>query len=158
MWIRKNKTDIRYARFNFCDIGLSDKKWKENHLRKLCCRCALRNSRLIPLVLCPALLKTSITPVLCSLFSLTFARGISPKMWKNACVQKFSKKANQIIPVNYRPIALLCINSKVMEKHLENFNITKTSLYHYKLARVFSCKLWAMNPRYFSCLNKLTLK
>jgi Reverse transcriptase (RNA-dependent DNA polymerase)/Endonuclease-reverse transcriptase len=57
-----------------------------------------------------------LTPVLCRLFQLSFSAGIFPACWKLAHVQPIPKKGDSSCPSNYRPIALISVLSKVMEK------------------------------------------
>ena len=54
---------------------------------------------------------------LSELFNNSFRLGIFPEMWKEANIHPiFKKKGSQSDPTNYRPISLLSILSKVMEK------------------------------------------
>jgi hypothetical protein len=67
----------------------------------------------------PRLLKeagTSIVKVLARLFNLSLAKGIFPALWKKANMLPIYKKAEQFFTINYRPISLLCVLSKVFEK------------------------------------------
>ena len=49
------------------------------------------------------------------LFSLCYAKGRQPALWKTARVVPIHKKKSKAQPNNYRPISLLSIISKVME-------------------------------------------
>ena len=53
---------------------------------------------------------------LCLLFNRSFAEGAVPDDWKEALVIPVFKKGDKAIPASYRPIALLPIVSKVLEK------------------------------------------
>ena len=72
----------------------------------------------------PALvLKTcapELTPVLCRLFSLSFKLGQFPDCCKLAHIQPIPKKGDKTSPSNYRPIALVSLLSKVMEKAINS--------------------------------------
>ena len=57
-----------------------------------------------------------LTPILCRLFKLSYSHGIFPDTWKFAHVQPVPKKGKKTDPSNYRPIALISVLSKVMEK------------------------------------------
>ncbi len=71
----------------------------------------------------PRLLKEcskEISPSLCSLFNKSLATGCVPVEWKQANVLPIHKK-NCVEPVtNYRPISLLSIVSKVLERCVFN--------------------------------------
>nr|CAH7757873.1 unnamed protein product [Callosobruchus chinensis] len=47
---------------------------------------------------------------------MSYSPGIFPKDWKEACIQPVPKKGSKPDSSNYRPIALLSVISKVMEK------------------------------------------
>ena len=65
-----------------------------------------------------------LTPVLCKLFSLSYKSGIFPSTWKSARVQPVPKKGKKNVASNYRPISIIPIMSKVMEKAI-NMGILK---------------------------------
>ena len=76
----------------------------------------------------PRLLKEggdAIVPSLTRLFNLSLASAKVPKSWKNANVIPIFKKDDKSLTNNYRPISLLCVVSKIMEKiifkHVYNF-------------------------------------
>ena len=50
------------------------------------------------------------------LFALCFQRGVQPSLWKTANVVPIHKRQSRTAMKNYRPVSLLCIVSKVMEK------------------------------------------
>ena len=72
-----------------------------------------------------------LTPILRELLQYYLEKGIFPENWKSALIQPIPKKWKKCDPNNYRPIALLPVISKVMEKyinksvlnHLESNNI-----------------------------------
>ena len=68
----------------------------------------------------PALVLKMAAPELATplarLFQICFDKGYMPAQWKCAHVIPCYKKGDKHTPGNYRPISLLCIMSKVMEK------------------------------------------
>ena len=54
------------------------------------------------------------------LFNRSFSEGSFPSAWKTALVIPVFKKGSRSDPGNYRPIALLSIVSKVMERLVHN--------------------------------------
>src|SRR5258705_477111 len=57
-----------------------------------------------------------IAELLANLFTISFSRSGLPSQWKDANVIPGFKKGDSSCPSNYRPISLLCIVSKVMER------------------------------------------
>ena len=67
----------------------------------------------------PAVLKNCasvLTKPLCYLFSLIILCCCLPSEWKTHCIIPIFKSGNKSIVSNYRPISLLCIVSKVLER------------------------------------------
>jgi hypothetical protein len=64
--------------------------------------------------------KLVITPILVHLFNLSFSSGIFPQILKRTVVIPIFKKGCLNDPNNYRPIALLSIFSKLLEKAMKN--------------------------------------
>ncbi|CAB4036479.1 Hypothetical predicted protein, partial [Paramuricea clavata] len=67
----------------------------------------------------PRLLKETahqIAPSLCSLFNRSLNSGSLPEDWKLANIVPVFKKLDKTHVENYRPISLLCIVSKVLER------------------------------------------
>ena len=66
----------------------------------------------------------SISSSLCKLFNLSFQQGKVPTLWKQANVVPIFKKGNSSLVTNYRPISLLSVVGKVLErvtfKHVHN--------------------------------------
>jgi len=54
------------------------------------------------------------------LFSLTLTKGYLPYEWRTHCIIPVFKSGDNAIVSNYRPISLLCIISKVIEKIIFN--------------------------------------
>ena len=84
-----------------------------------------------------------LTPILRELFQYSLEKGIFPENWKSALIQPIPKKGKKCDPNNYRPIALLPVISKVMEKyinesvlnHLESNNIISDRQYGFRKQR-----------------------
>lgn len=68
-----------------------------------------------------------IVPSLCELFNKSLRLSFLPMDWKLANVVPVLKKDNKKYAENYRPISLLCLVSKVMERCV--FNSTKDHVY-----------------------------
>ena len=68
-----------------------------------------------------------IAPSLCELFNKSLKFGPFPTKWKLANTVAVYKKDNKEYVENYRPIPLLCLVSKVMERCL--FNAIKDQVY-----------------------------
>ena len=62
----------------------------------------------------------AIAPSLTTLFNLSLKTGVFPRDWKLARVVPVAKPGAKNNPVNYRPISLLPIISKVLERHVSN--------------------------------------
>ena len=61
----------------------------------------------------------SITPVLTELFNLSLTSGRIPSKWKLSSVVPIPKSSGSADnPSNYRPISLLSVVSKIMERHI----------------------------------------
>ena len=61
-----------------------------------------------------------IAPSLCSLFIYSLNKGKIPREWKSADVTPIHKKDSKEAAENYRPISLLPIVSKVLERCASN--------------------------------------
>ena len=59
----------------------------------------------------------SIAPSLTNLFNLSISNGQFPKTWKEARIAPIPKSTTKHSPSGYRPISLLSILSKLLEKH-----------------------------------------
>ena len=63
---------------------------------------------------------TSITPSITKLFNLSLRTGQIPSEWKQSLVVPIPKsKSNKGSPNNYRPISLLSVLSKLLERHVD---------------------------------------
>ena len=63
---------------------------------------------------------SAIAPSLCQLFSKSLSTGTLPQEWKIANVVPVFKKGEAEYTENYRPISLLSLVSKVLEKCVFN--------------------------------------
>ena len=61
---------------------------------------------------------TSITPAVTQLFNISIKTGELPTDWKIALVTPIPKSGDKSDPNNYRPISLLSILNKLLEKHI----------------------------------------
>ena len=57
-----------------------------------------------------------ILPAITHIVNLSIAQGEFPSIWKLAKVVPLLKKGDHLTPKNYRPVALLPIFSKILEK------------------------------------------
>ena len=62
------------------------------------------------------LIKHEITPVLTHIINLSISQHTFPSLWKKAKVIPLHKKDEVLDPKNYRPVSLLCVLSKVLER------------------------------------------
>ena len=60
-------------------------------------------------------LREEIAPILEAIFTKSLDTGKLPDDWKSANVVPIYKKGSKHLPVNYRPVSLTCICSKLME-------------------------------------------
>lgn len=84
--------------------------------------------------LSPQVLKkcaVQLAPSLTKLFNLCMSKSVLPSQWKSANIIPVFKKGDKDDVCNYRPISLLCIVSKVMERCIVNhvFDIVKPDIY-----------------------------
>ncbi|KAK3915830.1 RNA-directed DNA polymerase from mobile element jockey, partial [Frankliniella fusca] len=57
-----------------------------------------------------------LSPPILHLFNYSLQSGCFPQLWKIARVKPIPKKANATVPKDFRPINLLCILGKILEK------------------------------------------
>ena len=126
------------SKFNF---RLKNKIWVENQLR------LLKRSRATgPDNLLPGMLKNcsnELSGPLCYLINLTMINGTIPNEWKLAKVIPIFKYGDRTDPNNYRPIFILPILSKILERavpsqlldHLEKYLLLTNFHYGYRKNR-----------------------
>ena len=76
-----------------------------------------------------------LSSLLSSLFSACFRQGVYPSLWKTANVVPVHKKQARSSMRNYRPVSLLSVVSKVMEKVI---NVNTTLMNHLEKKRLLS--------------------
>jgi len=73
---------------------------------------------------------------LARLLNLSLQEGVFPQVWKQANVIPIFKKGDKSLPKNYRPVSLLSILGKVMEKiifkHMYNYLKDHDTIYKYQ--------------------------
>ena len=62
------------------------------------------------------LAKEELTPVITHLVNISISSKVFPKLWKSAKVIPLHKKDEIIYPKHFRPVALLPITSKILER------------------------------------------
>jgi hypothetical protein len=72
-----------------------------------------------------------IAPILQAIFTQSYETGTLPTDWLSANIVAIFKKGNRNLPINYRPVSLTCVATKLMEhilfhsimEHIDNNNI-----------------------------------
>ena len=98
---------------------------------------------------------------LSQLFSLCFQRGTQPSLWKTANVVPIHKKRSRTAVQNYRPVSLLSVLSKVMEKvvnrrimtYLEKENLLSKHQFGFRTDLGTADLLTSLNHQWLSCIN-----
>ena len=72
----------------------------------------------------------SIAPSVTKLFNLSIKSGRVPRAWKVSTVVPIAKSARSHSSDNYRPISLLCVLSKVLEKHIHTLIFNHLKQYY----------------------------
>ena len=98
---------------------------------------------------------------LSQLFSLCFQHGTQPSMWKTANVVPIHKKRSRTAVQNYRPVSLLSVLSKVMEKvvnrrimtYLEKENLLSKHQFGFRTGLGTADLLTSLNHQWLSCIN-----
>merc|ERR1711888_315325 len=62
------------------------------------------------------LVRNEVAPVLTHIVNLSISQSIFPCSWKTAKVIPLHKKEGSLLPKNYRPVSLLSVLSKVLER------------------------------------------
>jgi len=60
---------------------------------------------------------SSISPSLTAIFNLSISSGVFPDLWKTAKVSPLHKDGSLFDRSNYRPISVLAVVSKILERH-----------------------------------------
>ena len=61
---------------------------------------------------------SSISPSLTAIFNLSISSGVFPDLWKTAKVSPLHKDGSLFDRSNYRPISVLAVVSKILERHV----------------------------------------
>ena len=61
-----------------------------------------------------------VAPILTVIFNTSYDKGEVPLDWKTAFVHPIFKKGSKKLPLNYRPISLTCVCSKIFEHILSS--------------------------------------
>ena len=72
----------------------------------------------------------SITPSITQLFNLSIRSSRVPRDWKLSSVVPIPKSGRSHSPDNYRPISLLSVLSKMLEKHIHALIYSHLNQYH----------------------------
>ena len=73
---------------------------------------------------------TSIAPFLAKLFNISIKLGRFPTCWKTSSVVPVPKSSKHNEVANYRPISLLLVVSKLLERHIKQSPPTSMKLDH----------------------------
>ena len=84
----------------------------------------------------------SIAPSLTKLFNISISQGRFPECWKTSSVVPIPKSTNRSEATDYRPISLLSVVSKMLERHFHQY-ITKHLNEHHPLSN----KQWGFQSR-----------
>ena len=83
----------------------------------------------------------SIAPSITKLFNMSLASGTFPDSWKLARIVPIPKLTNPSSPTNYRPISILSIVSKLLERHVHHLIFQ-----HLRISYPISEKQWSFLP------------
>ena len=72
----------------------------------------------------------SIAPSITKLFNESLKTGIIPSQWKKSLIVPIPKNSNTSSPSNYRPISLLPIISKILERHVYSIILEHLQMNH----------------------------
>ena len=72
----------------------------------------------------------SIAPSLTKLFNISISQGRFPECWKTSSVVPIPKSANRSEATDYRPISLLSVVSKMLERHFHQYVTKHLNEYH----------------------------
>ena len=65
-------------------------------------------------------MKEEITPALTHILNLSISQGKFPDNWKTSKISPIHKKNDHLNPENYRPVAIIPVLSKVLERAVHN--------------------------------------
>ena len=96
------------------------------------------------------------------LFQASLDQGVVPEDWKDASIVPLFKKGDRAKAVNYRPVSLTSISSKLLEhivhsnimKHFDHFEILNPSQHGFRKKRSCESQLITTVNDFADCLNK----
>lgn len=99
---------------------------------------------------------------LCHIFNCSILNGVFPDLWKIAKVVALHKKGAKDLMDNYRPISVLCIVSKILERHVHKHmysylmsnNLLHPSQSGFRSNHSCSTALTNMTEKWLSALDK----
>ena len=83
----------------------------------------------------------AIVPSLTRLFNLSLSTGTFPNSWKLARIVPVPKSGDSADPTNYRPISILSVVSKLLERHVHQLIFRYLSIHH-----PLSVRQWGFLP------------
>ena len=103
----------------------------------------------------------SIAPSITKLFNMSITLGCFPQTWKLSNVVPISKSADNTSPTNYKPISLLSVLSKLLERHmysqitshLEIHCPLSTSQWGFQSGRSTVTALLETTQNWFQCMD-----
>ena len=78
---------------------------------------------------------STIAPSIARLFNCSIHSGKLPDQWKLSMIVPIPKSSQMSEPGNYRPISLLCILGKLLEKHMVNMILEHLEESNYELSK-----------------------
>ena len=105
----------------------------EHMLKKLDCSKACGPDKISAQML--KYIASSIAPSIARLFNHSIHCGKLPDQWKLSMIVPIPKASRMSEPGNYRPISLLCLLGKLLEKHMSNMILEHLEESNYELSR-----------------------
>ena len=108
------------------------------------------------------LAKYELVPSITHIVNLSITQGHFPQQWKLAKIVALHKKQNRCLPENYRPVALLCVLSKILEKavsqqvidYMENNSIFHPSHHGFRGQHSTCTALLEMHDGWLNAMNR----
>ena len=73
---------------------------------------------------------TSVASPLTTLCNLSISTGVFPSAWKEGKIVPVHKDTNKTLPTGYKPISILPVVSKVIERHIKALLLTNSNSVH----------------------------
>ena len=90
-----------------------------------------------------------IAPSVCKLFNISLLTGTVPQGWKRSIIVPVPKSSPACTPDSYRPVSLLSVLSKVLERHM--YSIITNHLQTYKAESQWGVLTWKINCKWPAC-------